>query len=258
MRIALFSDVHGNPIALDAVLADIQAQGGADEYWILGDLCAIGHDPVGVLERVTRLPKACFVRGNTDRYIATNGSPKPFPEKVAADPDLLPKFTEVQKSFAWTQGAITATGWLAWLGALPLEQRLALPDGTRILLVHAAPGTDDGDGIYPTHTDAELQNILKRCDADVVCVGHNHTVIDRQVGAVRVINPASVSNPLPPDLRASYALITADESGHQIEFRRAEYDREAAIEAVKRSQHPATDYITRFLTGQVTPPWLRS
>ena len=47
MRLALFSDIHGNPIALDAVLADIAAEGGVNAYWVLGDLAAIGYDPVG-------------------------------------------------------------------------------------------------------------------------------------------------------------------------------------------------------------------
>ena len=48
------SDIHGNPIALDAVLADIEATGGVDEHWVLGDIVALGHDPVGVLERLAR------------------------------------------------------------------------------------------------------------------------------------------------------------------------------------------------------------
>ncbi len=52
MRIALLSDIHGNSIALEAVLEDIQAQGDVDAYWVLGDLAAIGYDPVGVLERL--------------------------------------------------------------------------------------------------------------------------------------------------------------------------------------------------------------
>ena len=38
----LQSDIHGNPIALDAVLADIQDQGGVDSCWVLGDIVAIG------------------------------------------------------------------------------------------------------------------------------------------------------------------------------------------------------------------------
>jgi len=43
MRLALLSDVHGNTIALDAVLADIEQNGGVDGYWVLGDLVAIAR-----------------------------------------------------------------------------------------------------------------------------------------------------------------------------------------------------------------------
>jgi len=83
--IALLSDIHGNPIALDAVLEDIQQQGGADQYWILGDLAAIGHDPVGTLEKLARLPNATFVRGNTDRYLVTGERPGPTIEQCSSN-----------------------------------------------------------------------------------------------------------------------------------------------------------------------------
>ena len=62
MRLALLSDLHGNPIALDAVLADIEANGGVDGHLVLGDLVAIGHDPAGVLERLFKLPGVRFVQ----------------------------------------------------------------------------------------------------------------------------------------------------------------------------------------------------
>ena len=50
-RIALFSDVHGNLHALDAVLADI-SDAGASEVYCLGDLVGYGPDPAGVIERI--------------------------------------------------------------------------------------------------------------------------------------------------------------------------------------------------------------
>ncbi len=56
MKIAVLSDIHGNSVALDAVLRDISSQGGVDAYWVLGDLVALGPDPVGVLERLSKLP----------------------------------------------------------------------------------------------------------------------------------------------------------------------------------------------------------
>jgi putative phosphoesterase len=255
MRIAIFSDIHGNPIALDAVLADIEAQGGADEFWVLGDLAAIGPDPAGVLERLARLPNARFVRGNTDRYLVTGERPPPHPQDVAADIGLLPILVEVSQAFSWSQGAVAATGWHDWLARLPLEQRLTLPDGTRLLAVHAAPGTDDGDGITPAQSDAELEAIVAGCDADLVCVGHTHWPQDRSAGGVRVVNPGSVSNPFPPDLRAAYALLEADESGYRVEQRRVDHDREAAIELAERLRYPGLGYVAGFLRGQIRPRW---
>ena len=68
MRIAILSDIHGNSLALDAVLAEIQNRGGVDGYWILGDLCALGYDPAGVVKRLSALSDAIIIRGNADRY----------------------------------------------------------------------------------------------------------------------------------------------------------------------------------------------
>ena len=67
MRVAVFSDIQGNPLAFDAALADIAAAGGVDAHWSVGDAVAKGYDPVGVMERLLALPNLVAVRGNTDR-----------------------------------------------------------------------------------------------------------------------------------------------------------------------------------------------
>lgn len=61
MRVAIFSDIHGNIIGLDAVLKDIANSGSFDEYWILGDLVALGPCPVEVLERISTLPNTRII-----------------------------------------------------------------------------------------------------------------------------------------------------------------------------------------------------
>lgn len=255
MRIALLADIHGNSIALDAVLTDVAAQGGVDAFWVLGDLAALGPDPVGVLERLAGLSNTRFVRGNTDRYLATGLQFDVTPEQLAADPAVLHRTLEVTRSFAWTQGMVTAAGWLDWLADLPLEQRQTLPDGTCLLAVHAAPGHDDGDGVHPKLTDAELQQLVAGCNADLVCVGHTHTPLDVTADGVRVVNPGSVSNPFPPDLRASYVLLEADKTGLELRHRRVEYDREAVIAQLEAIHHPSPDYLIRFMRGEIQPGW---
>lgn len=255
MRLAIFSNTHGNPIALDAVLADIEARGGVDGYWVLGDLVAIGYDPIGVLERLTRLPHVQFVQGNTDRYIVTRDRPPPRIADAANDPALLPTLVEVAHCFAWTQGYVTAAGWFDWLAELPFDQRMTLPDGTRLLGVHVAPDRNDGEGVHPALSDASLRTMVDGCAADLVVVGHMHFPLDRTLDAIRIVNAGSVSNPLAPDLRASYAILSATESGYEIEHRRVAYDYQAVIEAVERIHHPAGDFIVSHFRGLRRPWW---
>jgi predicted phosphodiesterase len=249
MRIAILSDIHGNPIALDAVLADIQTQGKIDSYWVLGDFSAIGYDPVTPLEQMVKLPNARFVRGNTDRYTVT-GDLFMNQEKVKENPSLLSQLVEMAQSFAWTRGYLTATGWLGWLANLPLEQRVTLPDGTRLLGVHASPGRDDGAGIQPQHSDAELETLLAGCEADLVIVGHTHIPLDRRVGNVHVINLGSVSNPITPGLQATYVILDADSNDYTVQFRRVDYDRLAVIKAIEQVNHPTSSYLLQFMRGE--------
>ena len=255
MRIALLSDIHGNSIALNAVLADIEAQGGVDTFWILGDFSALGYDPVGVLERVTTLPNVFFLRGNHDRYTVTGERPGPTLEQAQANPKLVPLLLAMGTNLAWTQGHILASGWWNWFEQLPLELRLTLPDGTRLLGVHAAPGLDDGIGITPLLSDDELRGLLAPAGADLVIVGHTHVPLDRTIDHVRVFNLGSISNPMRPRVAASYAILEANESGHNLQLRYVDYDRQAAIGELQRVKHPTVDFLTKFIQGEITPPW---
>ena len=254
MRLALLSDVHGNPIALDAVVADVARAGGVDAYWILGDLAAIGHDPVAVLERLVSLPGVRFVRGNTDRYVVTGGRPPPTVDEAAADRGLLQRLVRVAESFAWTQGYVTAAGWLDFLASLPLELEETLPDGTRLLGVHASPGRDDGRGLAAAMDADELERRLAGAEADLVVAGHTHGAFDRRVGDVRIVNLGSVSNPIAGDLRASYALLHAHGGGYDLDLRRVEYDHAAVIEAVHAVRHPAAELIAAHQRGEIAVP----
>jgi predicted phosphodiesterase len=256
MRIALISDIHGNPLALEAVLADIAAQGGVDTYWLLGDFSSLGYDPIGVLERVTQLPNAFFSRGNHDRYTVTGERPGPTVEQAQAKPRLVPLLLDMAANLAWTQGHIRASGWWDWFVQLPLELRLTLPDGTRMLGVHAAPGLDDGPGIIPFLSDDELRALLAPADADLVIVGHTHVPLDRTIDAVRVVNIGSVSNPMRARLEASYALLEADSNGYHVQLHYVDYDHQAVIEALQRVKHPTVDFLAKFMRGELLPPWM--
>ena len=247
MRLAILSDIHGNSIALDAVLEDIRSRGGADGYVLLGDFAAIGPDPVGVLERVARLAGAHFIRGNGDRYVVTGERPDWYKRDVTRTAEQIRRTElDVERSFSWTQGIVTAAGWLEWLADLPFELRLDLPDGTRMLAVHASPRSDDDPRFEPHASDDDLRELLGDARADLVVAGHTHRAMDRRLGPrLRLVNPGSVSNPLPSesDIRAGYASLDAGADGYSVELRRVDYDHDAVIESLRRVHHPAADFI---------------
>ncbi len=53
--------------------------------------------------------------------------------------------------------------------------------------MHAAPGTDDGDGIHPALSNDALAENLAEAGADLVLVGLTHWPLDRTAGGVRVM-----------------------------------------------------------------------
>lgn len=149
------------------MLRDIEARGGVNAYWILGDMVALGPQPVQMLEILSALPNTRFIRGNTDRYVVSGDRPSPSIEEAKRNSEWMGALVEVANTFAWTQGMITAGGWLPWLQELPIDMRISLPNGARFLGVHASPSRDDGSGISPHTNAAEMASLLRDCDAEL-------------------------------------------------------------------------------------------
>ena len=257
MRVAVFSDCHGNAIALEALLADVEAAGGVDAHWMIGDVADMGSDPSGCIALLRGLDNLVVIRGNADRAVSESGSAGGRARELAAirslsDADALAALMYLEEA-AWTRGAITQAGieHLAWLKGLPLESRQTLSDGTRVLLVHAAPGRDDGAGPLASHSDDDVRSMLAGCDADLIFVGHTHTPLDRTVDGIRVINTGSVSNPVTGDRRAMWTLLDADASGYRVERRFVDYDRDAYLRTLVAVEHPARALIWHYFGGEL-------
>ena len=72
MKIALFSDIHANLEALEAVLADAEAE-ECDSYICLGDIVGYNADPSACLERVRALD-CPVIKGNHDQDGSSDAS----------------------------------------------------------------------------------------------------------------------------------------------------------------------------------------
>ena len=155
------------------------------------------------------------------------------------------------------------------MAQLPIDERLTLPNGMRLVAAHAAPGKDGSElgpprpALRPAQSEEEARAQIAGCDAEIVCVGHTHRVLDRTVTdengrSVRILNCGSVSNPLETDLRASYIMLEADTSPDlRVEFHRVAYDIPAVLEALRASGHPNAEGLAQHFHDKRVPPGQR-
>jgi predicted phosphodiesterase len=201
---ALLYDVHGNLPALEAVLADAEADG----YVLGGDYALFGGWPREVVERLRGLPDALWIRGNGERWADTPGD--------------APDDPVVQGAIAAVREALGAQ-LVADLAALP-----AAAERARTLICHGSPASDVRSFLpEPAGDEAEL---LAGVSAQRLIFGHTHLPFARTANGIELVNPGSVGMPFDGDPRAAYALIHDDGT---LEHRRVAYDHAASARRVR-------------------------
>ncbi|HEX6520525.1 MAG TPA: metallophosphoesterase family protein [Streptosporangiaceae bacterium] len=250
MRLGVIADIHGNDVALRAVLKDADHL-SVDRWWALGDLVLFGPRPAEVLELLQSLPGLSMLRGNTDRYVLTGEQPDPH--ATAADAagsiDLVERHAAMAAGIGWTRGVLDQAGLLTSLADLPAQLRCQSPSGVAVLGVHASPRADDGPGIEPDIADERLRTLLAGCGADMVIGGHTHFVTDRLVDGIRALNPGSAGMPRTCGT-ASWLLLEDDGNDLTVTHRSVPFDVDAVASDLRRRYHPNAEFVTSILTGQ--------
>jgi predicted phosphodiesterase len=207
--IALVYDVHGNRLALDAVVADARTQ-GADRWVLGGDYALFGPEPEAVVALLRELRPALWLRGNGERWTAQPGT--------APDNDFVPP------AIAACREAL-GEALVAELGELPEQD---VHEDTRY--VHASP-VSDLRSFTPEPGDDEPELLAGVAEPRLV-FGHTHLPFRRfsVSGGIELVNPGSVGLPYDGDQRAAYALIGPD---RRVEHRRVPYDHAASAARVR-------------------------
>ncbi len=211
MRVGLISDVHGNRIALEAVLADMPA---VDELVCAGDVVGYNPWPAECVDEL-RERDVPTVLGNHDAAVV-DGRTVGFNRLAKAGVE-----------HARTQ---LSDDQLEWLADLPAE-RLAC-DG-RLRLVHGHPDDPDRYSRY-TYPDEFSPRLLD--GEDVLVLGHTHVQGVRQYADGIVVNPGSVGQPRDGDPRGAYAVVDLERL--TVDTHRVEYDVEAVQAAVSAAGLP--------------------
>jgi len=201
LRVAALYDIHGNPPALEAVLAEIPE--GGDLIVAGGDFLG-GPRPAEVLERLRGLgERARFIRGNVERELVDPDPPRPAGPPPGAIEEQRAKLTEEQIAFAY---------------GVPMQEELEIEGLGRVLFCHATP-RNDIEIVTPASSEERVREVLVGVKADVIVVGHTHMQDDRTVDGVRFVNAGSVGMPYEEEPGAYWALL-----GPGVEFRRTEYE----------------------------------
>jgi putative phosphoesterase len=237
-QITIFSDVHANLPALEAVLADIEAR-HLNNLYCLGDLVGYGTFPNEVVAAVHErdIPT---VMGNYDQGVGNSsddcGCAYKTPEAKALG----------NRSIAWTNRH-TSDENKAYLRQLPAQVPVQLGD-LRVMLVHGSPRKVN-EYLYADRPDRGLERLLDMAEADVLMCGHTHLPYHKVLpSGRRIVNVGSVGKPKDGDPRACYAVLSANGGDLKVEFIRVAYDVEQAAQAIEATDMP-DEFANMLRTG---------
>jgi diadenosine tetraphosphatase ApaH/serine/threonine PP2A family protein phosphatase len=245
LRFAAIADVHGNHLALEAVVADIRAR-GIDEIVNLGDMASGPLEARRTMDALMGLD-ATHVLGNHDRWLIDRP-----PEKM--DPWERPAYAQLD------------TGHLDWL-------RTVLPTQIyrdHVFLCHATPADDNIYWLETVGPDGSvtlspLEAIEKKAEGisqSLILCGHTHIPRAVRLGGGRlVVNPGSVGSPgfsynVPfphvieagtPDAR--YAILEQIAGHWSVTFRHVPYDHDAMAALARQNGDP--EFASALATGWV-------
>jgi len=232
MRIALISDLHGNDVALTAVLDDIE-RAGVDRLVCLGDVATLGPHPSAVITRLRELGCACII-GNHDAFML--------------DPDLIHTYTEapiIVEAVDWCRAELRPDE-IEFLRSFQPTIEIEVDAQSRILLFHGTPRSHMEDMLATTAPD-DVDRMLDGHTATVLAGGHTHIQMLRQHRGMLLVNPGSLGMPFQeyvagkaPTLmmHAEYAVVDVADGHVSVALRRVPLDRKALREAAGDSKCP--------------------
>ncbi len=244
MKIALFSDVHANLPALEAVLLDIDSR-HPDAIYCLGDLVGYATFPNEVVDLI-RHRKIPTIAGNYDEGVGNNSSDCGCAYKTDLDR------ANGALSIGYTNLEIGITH-REFLKSLPRHFALDFEfhnERFRLLLVHGSPRKIN-EYLFEDREEKSLLRIMEEAGADILAFGHTHKPYHRILQNAsgdsfrHAINIGSVGKPKDGDVRACYVMLEINpqttmrlQDSIKVEFIRVAYDIERTATAIERSPLP--------------------
>ncbi len=233
MRLGLISDIHGNLLALDAVLAELERE-APDRLICLGDVVA-GPRANEAVARIRELGCPVII-GNWDAW-SIDGMPEPSNR-------IEERLYDLGSFWAERLGDDDRDFIRTFVPTIELDL-----DGTKLLCFHGSPRSYD-DWVAATTPDEEVAEMLDGVAAPVLVGGHTHLQMVRRYAGSLLVNPGSVGQPFalwaPGEVRiaprAEYAILTAEGGRFAVDLRRTTYDVGAHVRRGLESGMPHAEW----------------
>ena len=227
MKLAVFSDIHGNIYAFKKAL-DQMRKIGVDEYIFCGDAVGYYYHSNEVIEALRGLKKLHSVVGNHDLL---------FLDIFQGDNDVKSYIEKYGVSLSNLKQSITYENFI-FLKNLVSKRSLVI-DNIKILLVHGSPWDPINEYVYPSHDFSKYRAL----DFDLVFQGHTHYRMKVKEGSCKIINPGSIGQPR--DGKGP-SFVVYDTLRKKTEFHEITYDVNKLIQEVKAIGNEP-EYLTSVL-----------
>ena len=216
---AVLSDVHGNAVALAAVLVELDRE--QPDLLVFGGDLTWGAEPAATYElAASHAERSIFIRGNADRALV-EGSAESDLERWMHD-SHSPEVRAFLEQFE-EQAVVEIDG----LGA--------------VRFCHGSPRTDT-ECVTPETPADRVHEFMAGVEERVLVTAHVHMQFDRKVAGIRSVNPGSVGLPYEARSGAYWALL-----GPGVELRRTDYDVARAVESYRQSGFPEPEQLVELL-----------
>ncbi|AEB76429.1 metallophosphoesterase family protein [Clostridium botulinum] len=220
MRIAIFSDIHGNLEALKSVLEDIESK-NVDRVVCLGDLVGYGPFPNEVID-VVRSEDILTIAGNYDKAVVANDI------KYIQDNPLNREF-----ALPWSVKEVTEAN-KKYLKRLP-EDIIVVEQGKVLKFVH---GSNRAINEYLLENSDAAKEAMDELKEDVLVCAHTHIPYEKKYGNKVLINDGSVGKPKTDSPNSNYIILTIKEDEVKSETIEVKYDYEKTIKAMEEKNFP--------------------
>ena len=229
MRVAALYDVHANPVALRAVLAELEQE--PVDLIVVGGDAVPGPLPVPTIVLLRSLgDRAVFVRGNTDRWTVEEFDAR---AGIASDEGRVER-----PAAAWTATRIDQ-GQRDFLASFQEPVVIEVVGLGATLFCHGLPRSDE-EILTSLTPEERWRPMFAGVEQRLVVCGHTHAQSDRVLGGVRVVNAGSVGMPYEGRAGAYWALL-----GPDVRLRRTDYDIRAAEAELPGGGWPGVDDFLR-------------